>query len=91
MSDVDFNRYLLFVIAIAIGIGILNITRVKKRGNRAWFLALGSFALALGAELYRLGASTGILACVGVIIFASLVGDIFMKNTANNQSREGRE
>ncbi len=91
MNEADFNLYLLCVMGVAVAIAIFNIVRMKQRGRRALFMAAAAIMFAVDVELYRVKAAPAILVGVGVIIFASLVGDAFMKFSANHQSKEVRK
>lgn len=89
MNASDIDLFLRYAVGFSLLITLLSVLRYRARGLSAILLGTASLLLAIAITLYRAGAPTPLLIALGVIIFASLVGDIVVRSSKSQSSKEG--
>jgi hypothetical protein len=89
MNASDVDLFLRYAAGFSLLITLLSVFRYRQRGLSAVFMGTASLLLAIAIVLYRVDAPFPLLVALGVIIFASLVGDIVVRSSKSQSSKEG--
>ena len=87
MTEAQYHLFLTFAAAVAAAGAILNLLRLKKRGNSALLLAAAFVVLGVLLWLVKLNANQTLIGLAGALLVGLLIGDIVVRSKRQDATR----